>query len=133
MHNPWIVFISVICFPGAPRHVMAEKGRFPLDNLRKSRIWGLGGLGTIFIANFIESVVHKLRGIILLHLALVASLFHFDRPRKPLICTIFGFLDVSMAPQTDYFTFWAHQSTQNNSRTKTQTFQNILFWEISEY
>ena len=64
-------------------------------------VWGV--YGTIFIVDFKKNPARKLRITILLHFGLIAFRFHFGTTRKSLMFMVFGFLDVSMTPTTNYF------------------------------
>ena len=45
---------------------------------------------------------------------------------------ILGFGDVTMTPKTNYFEFWSHQVTLNNSRTNHNLlWRMLLFLETS--
>ena len=74
-----------------------------------------GSGGAVFIINLEKRGAQKLGRIILLHFGLVPLRFHFGKVRKPFVFMIFGLLEVSMIPQTNYVQLWVHQIIPNNS------------------
>ena len=97
----------------------------------KIPVWGPGGLGAFFTVNWKLSIAQKLRRIILLHLGLVTSRFHYWKTLNPLIFMIWGFSDVSMSSKTNYFYLWRHQDTFKNPRTSEFVYENIIYISIS--
>ena len=68
----------------------------------KVRMWGLGALRDHFAANDKKRVARKLQRIIPFHFGLVTCRFHFGKTQKVIMLMIFGILDVSMTPKTNY-------------------------------
>ena len=96
-------------------------------NLLK-RVWSLL---SHFMVNVWKRIAQKLCRTILLDLGLISFRTRYGRTRKPLIVMFWGFSDVSMTPQTNYFQFSRHQETPNNSRKNQLIFFEISFREIS--
>ena len=62
---------------------------------------GSRGPGAIVTVTFIASLAQKLRRIVLLQLGRETFRFHFGNP-KVIIVMIFGFVDATMSPETNY-------------------------------
>ena len=76
-------------------HPIEHPGKHP--DLGYGAVWG-----GIYIVNFMKRVAQNLRRVILLHFGLVIARFHSEKTRKLIMFMMFGFLDVSMIPKTNY-------------------------------
>ena len=75
--------------PSASKEIRDNPGKIP--DLGSEGVWA-----AIFIVNVKKRVAQKLRRILLLH-------FGNGSTRKPIFVMIFGVLDVSMTPKSNYF------------------------------
>ena len=70
-----------------------------------------------------------LRRIILLHLGLVTFRFAYRINRKPIICMISGFSDVSMSPNTNICYLLRPQNTSTKPRKARLVFEKYYVYE----
>ena len=75
---------------------------------------GLGVWGAISIVRIMKRIAQKLCRICLLHSGLVFFISLW-KIQKPISFMIFGFLDVSMDPKTNYLQLWRHQDTSTKT------------------
>ena len=100
--------------------------RFPIEHPEKSGFGVWGVWGTNFTVNLKKRVAQKLRRTILLHFRLIPFRCLFGKTRKPIIIMIFGFLDESMTPKTNYSNFGDTKILQKNKKSR-----RIIFGKYS--
>ena len=84
-------------------------------------------LWAMFMVNIWKRASRKLRRIILFHFGLITFRINYGRNRKPIICIISGFSDVSMTHNTNIMRLWTPEHFKRNPKQILNHYQKVLF------
>ena len=113
-----------------------QKKRFPVENRGKSRnmlVLGAGGVwGPIFTVNCKRRVARKLCRIILLHLGLITSNFHFLKRKNVLISTNSGPRGRDPDSQNQLCLTLETPNYFNKCKNSQNYFRKSYVWKLSD-